>query len=175
MDTYSNYSRQCKDTHGGIKKAFLLPFVEYDETQIKNTGLALTSFPTSKVYEFDVEGSFSQQTSGEGGLIAFDHTASIRMSKIYKFWDVNAFIRNFFRVIILDNNDNHILLGTMNGLEASIRNLSGDSKSGFNGFSVDLNGREELAGLYVPDFDSFFYTELAAGNVFNYDLNFDII
>lgn len=175
MDIYKNYARQCKDTKGGIKKCFLLPFEDYDETQINNSGIQLTEFPQSRVYDFEVNGSFSQQSSFENGNVSFAPVVTIDMSKIYNFYDVNVFVRNRWRIIVEDNNDNLIMFGTNNGLRCSISNASGNEKGEFNGFRLNFEGLEELTGLYVDEFDDFFYVEEPDGNVFNYDLNFDII
>jgi hypothetical protein len=173
-DTYSDYARQCKDTLGGIEKAYLLPYIEYDETLIKSTDIELITFPMSQVYEFEVNGSFTQQSTLDKGNVSFAQNVQIDMSKIYNFYDVNVFVRNDFRVITLDNNGNLVLFGTNNGMTCNLTNASGNEKGEFNGFTLNFEGKEELTGLFVDDFDDFFFID-TPGDVFNYDLNFDII
>ncbi len=174
-DSYSNYAKQCKDTLGGTQKVYLLPYVEYDETLIKSSGISLSVFPMSRVYEFDVNGSFTQQSSIEQGNVSFVPSVQIDLSKVYVFQDVNVFVRNDFRILVEDNNGNLIFFGTNNGLVCSVSNASGNEKGEFNGFRLTFEGLEELTGLDVGTFGDFFYLGEDPGDVFNYDLNFDII
>jgi hypothetical protein len=173
-DTYTDYALQCKDALGGIQKVYLLPYVEYNETQIKTVGMSLDVFPYSQVYEFEVNGSFTQQTTTDRGNVTFDQGVIIDMPKVYTFYDVNVFVRNDFRVIALDNNGFYTLFGANNGMVCNLTNASGNEKGEFNGFTLTFEGKEEIAGALVPDFDEFFFLDVP-GSVFNYDLNFDII
>jgi hypothetical protein len=76
---------------------------------------------------------------------------------------------------VLDNNGYYTLFGANNGMRCEISNASGNAKGEFNGFALNFIGKEELAGIYVSSFGTFFYTDTPDGSVFNYDLNFDII
>lgn len=174
MDYLNNYTRKCKDTVSGIKKVYLLPYIEYNETLIKSEGMSLTVFPESYVFEFDCEGSFNQSSSSEKGNTQFAQQVSIKLPKVYQFQDVNVFNRNGFRVIVLNNNNELIMFGTNTGMSATVSNDSGQAKSEFNGFNVTFDGVEEKTGLLIDDFDDFFFLYEGISPIFNYELNLEV-
>lgn len=174
MDYYNNYIKQCKDTKGGILKAYLMPFVEYDESVIKTSQMQLTAFPATTVYEFDCTGDFNQSSEEDNGAISWAQTVNLQLPKVYGNIDINGFIRNDWRVLILTNNNHLIIFGLFTGLVCSSSNNSGTSKAEFNGFDLVFTGKEENAAFLVGDLSDFF-TIFNDGEVFNYDFNFDII
>lgn len=173
MDYFNNYTRQCKDTQGGIIRAYLIPFVEYDETQIKTSGMSLTTFPDSIAYTFNCIGNYTQSSEEESGAVSWSQTITLQLPKVYEVIEINAFLRNDWRVIVETNNDQLIMFGLFNGLVCSSTNSSGTGKSEFNGFDLTFTGKEEDTGMLINSFDDLIMT-FEDGEVFNYDLNLEI-
>jgi len=155
-DTFLNYEKQCKDTQGHIKRIYVLPFVFYNETLIKSTGMYLTTFPESTVYRFDCWGNYSQSTTTEKGNVQWSHSVEVNLPKVYEVYDINIFYRNDFRIIVETNNGHLIMFGTNNGLQCEISNNSGNSKTEFNGFTLTFTGIEEKPGLLISTLGTFF-------------------
>jgi len=174
-DTFINYPKQCKETIGGVKRVYLLPYIEYAETLIKSEGMNLTVFPESTIYKFECTGNYTQSSTLQSGNVQFSHQVNIQLSKVYNFLDIHTFIRNDFRVIVETNNGDLIMFGTNNGLVCTLSNASGNSKGEFNGFNCTFDGIEEKTGLLINDLDDFFEVNPDdEGIYFNYTLNFDI-
>jgi len=148
-DCFDFYNKPCKDTVGGIKRVFLLPFVEYNEIEVRHEQMTLTKFPESTIYQYDVEGSYTQATTFEKGNVFFTHTVNIDMPKVYGIDDIHKYLNNDFRVIVETNNDQFIMFGTYNGMTCSATNDSGREKSEFNGFSLTFEGKENQSGLLI--------------------------
>ena len=174
MDYFNNYSRKCKDTQGGIVKAYLTPYVEYDESIIKSVGMQLTAFPATVVYEFECRGNYTQTSEFDKGNVSWNQSVNLQLSKAYDVLDINAFLRNDWRVIALTNNQQLIIFGVDNGLVCTSNNNSGNEKAEFNGFDLTFTGKEEKTGLLVGELSDFFPI-FNDGDLFSYDLNFDII
>lgn len=168
-----NYTKKCKSTLGGIKRAYLMEYVFYNETLIKSDGMSLTQFPETLVYEFDCTGDYSQDSSFENGNVSFNQIVNLNLSKVYNVLDAHIFTDKDFRVIVETNNDDLILFGTNNGLVGSMTNSTGTEKSEFNGFNVTFTGLEEKTGLLIDELTDFF-TIYDDENGFNYDFNFNL-
>ena len=151
----NNYTKRCKTTLGGVKNLYLLPYVEYNRTQVRDSQMSLTVFPESTIYKFDSIGNYTQQSKSTGGAISFDQSVSVQLSEVYNVLDANAFLRSDFRVIIETNNNDILMFGAYNGMECSASNNSGTTKSEFNGFSFDFKGEEQKAGLLISSLEDF--------------------
>ena len=132
---FDNYTRKCKTTIGGVKKMYLLPYVKYSRSQIKDSGMSLTEFPDSYIYEFNCIGTYNQNSEDEGGSFFFSQSVNIRLSEVYNVLNIHDFLKIDFRVIVKTNNDDLIMFGVYNGLEGSTTNASGSDKGEFNGCS----------------------------------------
>lgn len=174
MNNLDTYARKCKDTTGDIKRVYLAKFVDYDETQIILTADTLTTFPSTVVYQFDVEGSYTQSTE-EG---AWKHEVNINLNTLYDELNTSSFTNQKFRLIAQTNNDTYLIFGLFNGLDCSLTNGSGEEKSAFNGFSLSFTGLEEKAASLVDieDFTIYVnYEEVVIGGqtwmAYNLDIN----
>jgi len=167
-----NFLRKPKAFLGGIKKIYLVPFVDYSYPLIKSVGNTLTVFPTMFVYQLDVIGNYTQKSTANDGGISWDQTITMKFNELYNDLDINIFFQRDFRVIIETNNGIILMLGVRNGLVCSLNNSSGTGKNEFNGFSLDFTGKEEKQALQIADLNAlgiFIYSL----NAFNYDLNFN--
>jgi len=170
----SNYNLSCKNTLGGIKRAYLMEYVYYDETLIKSKEMSLTQFPDTLIYRFDCNGNYSQDSQFENGNVSFNHVVNLDLPKVYNVIDAHLFTDKDYRIIVLTENDDHLIFGVNNGLRGSFTNTSGTNKSEFNGFNLSFTGLEEKAALYIADLDDFFTIMTRDNNVFNYYFNFDL-
>lgn len=173
MDYFNNYAKQCKGTQGGIKKSYLMRYAEYSEAVIKSVEMRLTAFPATYVYEFECEGDYTQTSESDKGLISWSQSVNIQLPKAYNTLDINAMLRDDWRVICLTNNNDLIIFGVNNGMVCTSNNNSGSSKQEFNGFGLTFTGTEEKTALLVDELSDFFLI-FNSGSVFDYDLNFDI-
>jgi len=157
----ANYDRKCKDTIGGLKRVYLMPYVKYSRSQIKSSGMTLTKFPIdipfSTYFKFDCEGSYTQNSEDEGGAVYFNQSVNIKLTKVYDNIDIYDFINKEFRVAAETNNGKYIMFGVRNGLECTTTNSSGTDKSEFNGFDLSFKGKEEKVGLLTDLFKTIPY------------------
>lgn len=174
MDSFTSYDIKCKDTQGGIKRAYLLPYVEYNEILVQSVAMTLTVFPSSTVYKYECEGNYTQTSQQEKGAISWNHTVNLQLSKMYGLdLDINAFLRNDWRVIVETNNNQLIIFGVDNGMVCNSSNATGTNKNEFNGFEITFTGKEDKAGLLIDELGDFFtvyspYVTPKFGLLYNY-------
>ena len=171
--TLENYNHRCKVTQGGLKRLYLVPFVKYRRSEIKSDGMLLTEFPTAYIYQFDVEGTYNQQSSLEGGAYFFDQSLSVKLNQVYNILDIHKFLKQDYRVIAETNNGDLIMFGVRNGLECTTTNASGSSRAEFNGFNLEFKGKEQSTGLRINSFEDIglYILPTEENTLFNYDLN----
>lgn len=169
-----NYTKKCKSTVGGLKKIYLIPFVEYTRSQIKTLEMNLTEFPSSYIYEFDCVGNYTQSSSIDGGAVYFEQNISLQLNEVYSILDINEFVGSEFRVIVETNNNDLLMFGAYNGLECEASNNSGTDKAEFNGFSLEFKGKEVKAALLIDDLDLFNLYKFNKEEVLNSNFNFNI-
>ena len=170
---FSNYTKKCKDTIGGIEKFYILPFEKYTRSQIKTNEMNLIQFPSSYIYEILSNGSYNQNSDIEDSNIFVNQTLTFNLSEVYNITDITKFLKMDFRIIAKTYNGYFLIFGLRNGMSVSLSNSSGSSKSEFNGFTLNFTGKEENFASKIDsldDFDLFIYD----GNSFNYNFNFDI-
>ena len=169
-----NYDRKCKVTQGKIKRAYLIPYVKYSRSQIKDFEMSLTAFPTNViVYKYEVEGNYNQNSNEEEGSYFFDQNVSMQLSEVYDVLDIHSFLKIDYRVIVETYNNQLIMFGVRNGLTAKTTNQTGTSKNEFNGFTLNFTGKEEKSGLLISSLDAFGFIVFDPDAFFNYDLNID--
>lgn len=169
-----NYDKKCKVTQGKIKKAYVMPYVKYSRTQVKDSGMSLTAFPMNVIiYKFEVEGSYNQNSNEEEGSFFFDQTVEMQLSQVYDVLDIHSFLKVDYRIIIETNNNQLIMFGVRNGLTAKTTNKTGNTKKEFNGFALNFTGKEEKSGLLISSLDDFGFIVYDPDAFFNYDLNID--
>lgn len=172
-----NYGRKCKVTQGKIKRAYLFPYVKYSRSQIKDFEMSLTAFPSGvTVYQFDVEGNYNQNSNEEQGSYFFDQTVSIQLSEVYDVLDIHKFLKVDYRIIVETYNNQLIMFGARNGMNARATNQTGTSKSEFNGFTLNFTGKEEKSGLLISSLEDFGFRIFGPTNngFFEYTFNFNL-
>lgn len=130
---------------------YIFPYVKYERSYIEDSGMVLTKFPQSYIYEFDCVGNYTQTSNVEEGSIFFEQSLNVQLSEVYNVLDIHLFLNKDFRAIAETNNGDLIMFGVYNGLECKVSNNSGSSKTEFNGFALDFTGKEEKTGLLIDD------------------------
>lgn len=148
------YDRKCKDTAGGIRKAFLFAYVQYAWFEIDTLGMELISYPTTEIYEFQCEGTYSQKSNVEGGSLYFEQDVVINLPRVYNEINLMDYLKQDLGVIVLTNNNEYLIAGAYNGLTGSAESNDGGGKTGFNGFKISLSGMEENPMLLIKDLES---------------------
>ena len=172
MVAISKYDKKCKSTIGGVKKFYLFPFVKHKRSQIITQGMELITFPSTGITEFDVIGSYSQNSEFEGGDLFFNQSCNFNLSEVYNALDIQTLLIANYGIIFLTNNNEYLLGGVRNGLTGTTTNTSGTEKAEFNGFTLDFTGKEETPLLLIKDLqDVGFYINEGG---FNYLLNFEM-
>jgi hypothetical protein len=173
MVPISTYYKKCKTTIGGVKKFYLFPFVKYKRSQIITKGMELITFPSTGITEFDVIGSYSQNSEFEGGDLFFNQSCNFNLSEVYNVLDVQNLLVANYGIIFLTNNNEYLIAGTRNGLTGTTNNTSGTEKAEFNGFTVDFTGKEETPLLLIKNLDDvgFWINENGLNYILNFGLN----
>lgn len=174
MVNIGSYNKTCKTTLGGIKEIYIAPYVKYTKSQIASFEMQLTTYPASDFYLYDVNGSYTQDSSFEGGAYFNNQSVDFQIARAYENFNVLPFLKQDYRAIVKTNNDQLIMFGVYNGMAATINNNSGSGKQEFNGFSVSLKGKEIETGLLIADLSDLGITVIDDFGFLNFDLNFGL-
>lgn len=157
----SGIDRECNDSHGGISKLYLFGWVKYSRSQIEVENSVLLTFPYNEVYEIGFIGNvdFNEEPQDDDGGDFYSISLNFKVkntSEVFKYTKRNL------RAVILDRNGNYRILGTYNGLFIDrINKETGLSMSDFNGFEIQMSGKElkespffyDLGIITNPDYD----------------------
>lgn len=172
MIEIDSYQKRCKDTIGGVKEFYLAPYEKWTKSQISVLDMDLVSIPETDFYLFECIGTYNQDSSLENGAVYFNQSIELKLPKVYDTVNALKFTKQLYRVILKTNNNQYIIFGTYNGLEAKLSNTSGNSKAEFNGFSLSFTGKEKDTGYLIRDLADSNIT-IIDNSFFNYDLNLD--
>lgn len=147
--------RGCKDLQGGVDKLYLFPFVKYSRSQIVLNEQELVTFPFTVIYDWDsVATNYSENTSIEGGDIAWNQNFTIQIPKTVVTSEVYKLVKKDYRAIYIDRIGNIRILGLFNGLEAQINNETGQGKPDFNGYKITFTGKEDNQAYFITDLEA---------------------
>ena len=156
----SSILRGCKSI-GGISKVYLFPFENYSRSQIVYSGLTLTSFPATTLYEFqpDNKPNFENKSEEDDGGKYYTENIDLQFVGIYLYDEFEKLLEKDIRCIILDNKGNYRLLGAFNGLQVKrLQVTTGGAKSDFRGYQFNIEGKEERQSLFISDLASAGFT-----------------
>lgn len=142
-------SRSCKNTLGGVKKAYMANFELHPRSLISVDGMELLSIPETNFYEIDGDGSYTQNQAVQNGAFYFNQSISLKLPRVYGNYDISKFYGNEFRLVVLTENNQYLLFGLYNGLNFTTSNTTGINKEEFNGFDVTFEGLEESQAYLV--------------------------
>lgn len=167
-----SYQKRCKDTLGGVNEFYLAPYEKWTKSQISVLDMDLITIPATDFYLFECIGTYTQDSSLENGAVYFNQNIELKLPKVYDTVNALKFTKQLYRVIVKTNNNQYIIFGTYNGLEAKLNNTSGSTKSEFNGFTLSFTGKEKDTGYLIRDLSDSNIT-IIDNSFFNYDLNLD--
>jgi hypothetical protein len=159
LEIVNGYTRDCKNSIGGVKRVWLLKWVNYARSQMPVVNGVLTSFPTSFVYEFEsltIPNANEQMQQDEGGKY-YEQTISLTLkSELNR--EFKIIQDNDWRVLFQDNNGIYRIFGLYKGMECgNIDYKTGGGKNEFNGYTFTLTAKEEKQSVFVTDpFDNGF-------------------
>ena len=145
------YNKECKDTLGGIKEFYISPYKKWTRSQISVLDMDLVSIPTDSFYTYKCVGTYTQDSNLENGAVYFNQNIEIKLPKVYGLINGLTFTKQLYRIIVKTNNNQYIIFGTYNGLEAKLNNASGSGKNEFNGFTLSFTGKEKDTGYLITN------------------------
>lgn len=149
-----DYSRkiQCDNSQGGANKVYVMPFVNYLDSQITIVNNVLTVFPYNIIYDMNAN---NINYSIDAGSDLFDEKVSFQVKKLLENDKFNNFIKQDYRVIVKDNNSKIRLFGLTNGMIGSYKEDIGTNRTDFNGYSFNFQNKEEISAPYLNDLSFF--------------------
>jgi hypothetical protein len=146
-------NRKCRDSIAGVSEIYLFKYYDYSRSQIIIEDNFLVTFPTTKIYKFEVTPDSTaneQQEQNEGGKF-FNQSIglSFRSSELL---EIEKLIDLDYRIIFRDRNGLYRIFGLYNGMQGgAIGYNTGSGKSDFNGLKIDFNGLEEKQSFFIAN------------------------
>jgi len=149
-----DYSRkiQCDNSQGGASKIYVMPFINYLDSQITVVNNILTVFPYNIIYDMNAA-NINYTVDANDDL--YDEKISFQIKKLLENDNFNDFIKQDYRVIIKDNNNKIRLFGLKNGMIGSYKEEIGTNRNEFNGYSFNFQNKEEQSAPYLSDLSLF--------------------
>ena len=148
-------SRQCSNSQGGVSKLYIMPFVDYLESEITVVNNMLVSFPFSTIYDLNAININYNLDGKEDKDIYYDEKVSFQIKKLLETDNFREFIQQDYRIIIKDNNGKFRLLGLRNGLKGEYKEDVGTNRNEFNGDALNSRGKEKFSAPYLNDLSFF--------------------
>ena len=141
----------CKTGVGGIKRVWISAFADQDWTAIAAGAVTgVTTGQTLFGFELTKNSGSLQQTinsSVENGTIFFEQTLTMVMPLLEATanFDVSELLKGRLSVLVQDANDNLLIMGYNEGVEASGGDIgTGTAKGDLNGYSLTFVAHEPL-------------------------------
>jgi hypothetical protein len=144
--------RTCKQFNGGVPYVYLFDYKKVSRGDIVINGNELISYPTTDVYEFELNESsnLSIENKKEDLGDYWDISFSLKLPNFDK--DI---LKKDLIAITLDNNGKYRILGLYNGLEIEkITKSSGGAKSDFNGIEISFRGQEKINPYFISNLEN---------------------
>ena len=141
-DLTAGFARECKDSLGGNSKLYLFNYVADPFTIVANEATAINAALTV-VYEYDLKGDLntleeSIVSDSNTGTSVNTQTLVATMKKIStaKGAQMNLLAYNFPQAVIADRNGVYHCLGLTDGIDFTISQTTGGSKTDLNGYTM---------------------------------------
>jgi hypothetical protein len=138
---------------GGIKKVWIYPYIQYPSTKIITDGSVLISHPPTQIFLFEHTNELgiiqSQQKTLGGKFTNFTITLETTSREVL---EIEKLMHQESGIIVLDRNNNYLIFGVRNGLNTnSITQVIGNTKSDFNGYRIEFEGKEIDKAFFIND------------------------
>ena len=149
----------CYNNIGGIRNVYFFNYVSYAYSQIVGgKGGALTSFPTTTIYKFEIQdGSFNETINNDDEGIYYEQSLNFTLIKqdLTTTTLINTLKDLDLRFIVEFNDGSFRIGGLYNGTQISTVEInSGGSKGSFNGYNISANTRESYSASWISDLSS---------------------
>jgi hypothetical protein len=152
-----DYSREikCNNSQGGVKEVYVMPYVDYLDSQISVINNVLTRFPYNIIYRLNAFNINFNTDAKQDKDVEYSEKISFQLKKLLESDNFKQFVSRDWRVIVKDNNSKIRMFGLRNGLIGSYKEDSGTGRADFNGYSFNFEGKEEDTAPYIYDLSIF--------------------
>jgi hypothetical protein len=152
-----DYSRDRRNSvlQGGAKDLYIMPYVDYLDSEITVENNILTVFPKSTIYRVVAENINISIDAKQDKDIEYSEKISFQLKKLSEKDKFKEYLKQDYRIIIKDNNGKIRLFGLQNGLICSYKEESGTNRNEFSGYSFNFEGKEENSAPYLNDLSLF--------------------
>lgn len=152
-----DYSRkkQCNNSQGGANELYVMPYLDYLDSQISVINNVLTLFPFSVIYKIDAFNINFNIDAKHDKDVEYSEKISFQLKKLVESDNFKQFVSRDWRVIVKDNNSKIRIFGLRNGLIGSYKEDSGTGRADFNGYSFNFEGKEEFSAPYLADLSNY--------------------
>ena len=147
----------CKNSLGGIRNMYVMPFIEYGFNQIDVIdGVELISFPETTVYKYELRAdgnNFSEDLQVDDNGDSYSQSLNVVLKKISleTSRQLKILSKIELRVIFQDRNGKFLILGLHNGVNMDFNTSTGGSKSDFNGYNLTFSGLEQYKAPFIDN------------------------
>lgn len=144
-------ARQPDNNQGGSELIYILPFVEYNNSEITVVENFITVFPTSTIYQVGVDNISFDEDVDE----SYNQKLTYQINKILPTDNFKNYSKIDFRFILKDNNGNLRMLGAFTGMSGKFTKSTGASMSDYNGYNFTFETKEENTAPFLTDLSIF--------------------
>lgn len=147
-----------KNSLGGIKNIYLFNYISYKKYEIEVSESELLSFPETTIYKYETRSdsnTFSEDLEINDEGISYNQSLSVQLKVNYYDEKVTSNLLSKEVGVIIEKYDGKTqILGTYNGLTVdSVNIVSGGSKTDFNGYNLQITGKELCSALFIENLD----------------------
>jgi hypothetical protein len=159
-DIASGRTLACKDSVGGIKNVYIIPYANVEQNNVTylvgtDTISALAAAPPN-CYKYELKGASSLEqaitSSRDNGTTFFEQTLNLTLQKVDAATNVELKYLAWSRpvVVIEDYNDNLMVAGLENGMEVTGGTIvSGTAMGDLYGYTITMVGQERLPANFL--------------------------
>lgn len=156
-DLTEGIAKRQNNRQGGLKKIYLTEYVDYSRSDITLSNERITSIPTATIYEYDVHGaSFEETQSREAGGEVYSQKLSAVIQGTQNSSELWKLTKKPHHCIVVDEQGNGRFLGLRNGVEAIVSDKTGANKSDLNGYTIEIDGKEDNQAYFIANLQSKF-------------------
>ena len=157
LDLTRGFGRNCKTGLGGLKRVYLFPFVKRARRDVVLEGQTLQkliTYPETIIYPFELEGNyaFTQTPVTQNGNISWQQKLDLNFQKIYANTELEKLLKKDYQAIVETRAGKFIILGLFNGgTFTRLAQVTGDSKTSFNGYQLSYEAIERNQAYFIDD------------------------
>lgn len=166
MDLTSGRNRVCKNNIGGLKIAYIFPFVKYRRSEVIVDGVNLVSFPDTVIYPFEIVNSVYNESTQEDKSI--NQSLTLEMIGVEINPQLLKMVFKDHRIIAKDRKGQYRLIGAYNGVLTELTQTTGGNQSSFSGYQLSVSGQEKQTALFIDNLEDAGFEIYDPSDVDNY-------